>query len=94
MMRHIGDNSSWFEKYIGELVSSLLYHHPSWGDIYAADKAHIYPKLRHHFKIDRHLAGPQGEDIKRGIEDYFSKRSEGGILKDVMLDNWNKLVDS
>ncbi|GJY87393.1 hypothetical protein Tco_0502021 [Tanacetum coccineum] len=109
-IRHIGDNSSWFENYIGELVSSLPYHHPSWRDIDARDK--------HHFKIDRHLAGPNGEDIKRGIEDYFSKRYSGRKNKykhemwtkkgglgaadqirrnrpnNVTLDNWNKLVDS
>ncbi|GKE41884.1 hypothetical protein Tco_1469168, partial [Tanacetum coccineum] len=76
-MRHIGDNSSWFGNYIGELVSGFPYHYPSWRDIDATDRAHIYPNLRHHFKIDHHLAGPQGEDIKRGIEDYFSKRYSG-----------------
>ncbi|GJW81352.1 SRP72 RNA-binding domain-containing protein [Tanacetum coccineum] len=90
-MRHVGDNSSSFGNYIGELVSGFPYHYPSWRDIDATDKAHIYPNLQHHFKIDPHLAGPQGEDIKRGIEDYFSKRRERP--KEVTPDNWKKLVD-
>lgn len=30
--------------------------------------------MQFHFDIDRHLNGPRGEDIRKGIEDYFSKR--------------------
>ncbi|GJS03976.1 hypothetical protein Tco_0320484 [Tanacetum coccineum] len=51
----------------------------------AADKAHIYPKLR----IDLHLAGLREEDIKRSIKDYFSKWYSGNKnkYKDVMWTN-------
>ncbi|GJT63301.1 hypothetical protein Tco_1006834, partial [Tanacetum coccineum] len=71
---HVGENAAWFGNLLGEIVREFPYYYPSWRDIPQEDKVNVYEKIRAHFHIDNHLAGPHGDKIKKGIEDFLCKR--------------------
>nr|GEX40317.1 ribonuclease H-like domain-containing protein [Tanacetum cinerariifolium] len=69
----LGDHSSHWSNYLGELIREMPLYYPSWQKVLAERKATILTKIGTQFDLTPHMQSRRWTDINAGIQQHLQK---------------------